>query len=275
MKTLLKKILKIFGAKLLLRLCRAIQARIYAQSDYRTRLAFDAEFFEAENHRHWNESRDVRRVGTISEERRTELNRRSQELVRETLAPFLEPGMALLDYGSGMGDSVAYYRGQGHAAAGAEISARLREYAQSIHNVKSIHPEELFGDESCRNAFDLIYSQAVLQYIHPGKMLELHRKLLTRLAPGGKIVHISCPSFAKRQLWIGGNKHKLAQTALCPLYSIQPPTFFIRETQMEQIACILGLRFRILPEPEWAARYNPGKGEWYRFNCVLELDSPT
>ena len=270
MKTLLKNILKILGAKLLLRLCRAIQARIYAQTDYRTRLAFDAGFFEAENHRHWNQSSDVRRVGTISEAKRAELNRRSQELIRETLAPFLEPGMALLDYGSGMGDSVAHYRCQGFAVTGAEISAKLRSYARSTHNVETIRPDELFDGETYHKAFDLIYSQAVLQYIHPENMLELHRKLLSRLAPGGKIVHISCPSFARRHLWLGNDQHKLAQTALCPLYSIQPPTFFIRETQIEQIACILGLRFRILPEPEWHRRYHPRKGEWYRFNCVLE-----
>ena len=268
MKKLLKKIL--MGAKLVLRLFRAMETRICAKTDYRTRLAFDAEFFEAENHRHWNQSSDVRRVGTISEEQRTELNRRSQELVRETLAPFLQPGMTMLDYGSGMGDSVAHYQEQGFAITGAEISTRLHEYARKTHNVESIEPEKLFTDEAYRNAFRLIYSQAVLQYVHPEKMLELHRKLLSRLAPGGKIVHISCPSFSRRQLWIGNDKRKLAQTALCPLYSIQPPTFFIRESQMEEIACILGLRFHILNEPSWYARYNPGKGEWYRFNCLLE-----
>ncbi len=269
---MIKFILKCLGAKLLKKGIEIIYHRFMQGYNYRLRLTHDREYFAAESFHHWNQSTDVQRTGKkfdATEDR--ELNRRSLELITEILAPFLTnkggEEYKILDYGCGLGNAVAHYQQQGFDIIGAEMSQALRQHAMEHYQIHTIPPKQLFSEH--RGQFHLIFTQSLLQYIHPASILQFHNQLYCCLAPDGKIVHISCPSFNKRHLWIGHGQHKLAQTAALPLYSTNPPSFFIRESQLQDVALQLGLQFETLVQPAWYQRYHPDKQEWYRSNFLL------
>lgn len=83
-----------------------------------------------------------------------------------------------------------------------DISARNLKLARSrLPNAKFIQMDLRNFDTAALEAYDLIFSVALAQYLTDAEILSLHKNLFTVLNPGGKIFHFDVPDSRRKFIY--------------------------------------------------------------------------
>lgn len=98
-------------------------------------------------------------------------------------------GQRVLDVGCGFGRDVAFFRQQGAAAFGCDISPALLAQADpAIQPFLAVYDVLRGADFPFEGPFDMVWSMALLVHIPRAEMPELVQKMWAALAPGGSLI---------------------------------------------------------------------------------------
>ncbi len=134
-------------------------------------------------------------------------NRRSRsELVDDLLAPYLEPGMRIIDYGCGPGFFASAVAPRVAAVEAVDISTGVLACAEVLNGAPNIEFETPVECGRRIEPVDLVFSFAVVQHLPDATLVDVLAMLRRRLRPNATVLlHFALPedSWRTEQEWKG------------------------------------------------------------------------